>query len=279
MADPTAQTAVDHVVARYPLSLRQRAKMAVKSAVGLEGVRPVRIMAGPARGVSMTLDFYGHTPMYFGVYEMELHRFTRRALADAQLVFDVGAYIGYDALMFAARSAARVITFEPDAEHLLRLRDNVERNHNLSPRVEIQPYAVTAARGAGRTTLDEVARRAGAPDFIKIDIDGGEVDALEGGRELLRTRRPHVIVETHSLELEQQCGTILTELGYRPVIKHNRSVWREFRGNAPHNRWLLASGRAGGARPYCPCGGELSDPGHVEGECKTRVVRLCTSHD
>jgi hypothetical protein len=93
----------------------------------------------------------------------------------------------------------------------------------------------------GTITLDSLSAAAGAPDFIKIDIDGGELDALTGGIETLRTARPDLVVETHSKQLEEDCGALLVDCGYRPVIKHNRSVWREHRP-IPHNRWLLARG-------------------------------------
>ncbi len=75
-----------------------------------------------------------------------------------------------------------------------------------------------------------------------MDIDGGEADALAGGAAMLREKRPHLIVETHSKALEDRCGALMVDMGYRPVIKHNRQIWREQRGGAEHNRWLLAAG-------------------------------------
>jgi hypothetical protein len=240
----SADPPVDHAVERVAgLTVRQTVKSAIKSALGLTGTKRVQILAGPARGVTMTLDFYGHTPLFLGMYELELHGFSREALRGAELVLDVGGYIGYDALMFAANCPGRVITFEPDERRLPALRDNVAQNPSLAPRITVNPTAVGLSDGNGATTLGAISASAGVPDFIKIDIDGGELDALRGGLELLRTRRPHLIVETHSLELEQACGSLLVECGYQPVIKHNRRIWREFRGGAPHNRWLLAAGR------------------------------------
>ena len=46
---------------------------------------------------------------------------------------------------------------------------------------------------------------------------------------MLRDRRPHLVVETHSAELKSECGSLLSEIGYRPVVKHNRRIWREHR--------------------------------------------------
>jgi hypothetical protein len=221
-------------------------KVAIKNAVGLRGVKRVELLAGPARGVRMTLDFSGHTPMYLGMYEWELHGFLRKTLPGARLVFDVGGYIGYDALLFAANSPGRIVTFEPNPENARLLEANVEQNPSLSERIALSPEAIGAQRGNGATTLDVMSDRFGAPDLVKIDIDGGELDALSGGSRTLREGRPHLIVETHSQQLERDCGVLLAECGYRPIIKHNRRIWREQRGGAAHNRWLLATGHPTG---------------------------------
>jgi len=44
-------------------------------------------------------------------------------------------------------------------------------------------------------TLDELARDLEPPDLVKIDVDGGEVDAFRGELELLGHRRPTLVVE------------------------------------------------------------------------------------
>ena len=224
----------------------RRLKVAIKDALGLRGVKRVELLAGPARGVTMTLDFSGHTPMYLGMYEWELHAFLRKTLPTARLIFDVGGYIGYDALLFAANSPGRVVTFEPNPDNAQLLEANVGQNPSLSERITLTSLAVSGQSGDGATTLDAASGRFGAPDLVKIDIDGGELDALSGGVKTLREQRPHLIVETHSKKLERDCGVLLADCGYRPIIKHNRQIWREQRGGAPHNRWLLATGHPTG---------------------------------
>jgi methyltransferase FkbM-like protein len=221
----------------------RRLKVAIKNLLGLRGVKQVRLIRGPARGVRMTLDFAGHTPMYLGMYEWELHRFLRERLPGSLLVFDVGGYIGYDALVLAKNSIAQVVTFEPNPANQRLLQANIDQNPDLRDRIVINSAAIGRHDGDGATTLDLIAEKIGMPDFIKMDIDGGEFDALAGGVTVLRERLPSLIVETHSKRLEDECGALLVEYGYRPIVKHNRQIWREQRGGAEHNRWLLAPGR------------------------------------
>jgi Methyltransferase FkbM domain len=224
------------------VSAGRRVKIAIKNAIGFRGVKETEILAGPARGIRMQLDFSGQTPKYLGMFEWELHHFYRQVLPSAQLVFDVGGAEGYCALLYAANSPGRIVTFEPNPSEVDLLRANIDRNPGFDGRILIKQAMVGRQNGSDSTTIDDVAKETGAPDFIKVDVDGGELDVLTGGENTLREHRPHLVVETHTHQLEQQCGSLLVEYGYRPVIKHNRRIWREERGGAPHNRWLLAAG-------------------------------------
>ena len=224
------------------MTLRRTIKVGIKRAIGFKGTRKVNILAGPARGLTMNLDFSGQTPMYLGMYEWELHRWLRATLPGVRLTYDIGGYMGYYALMFALNSGGRVVTFEPDPGRAELLRENIAHNPLLQPRISVNTMSIGRKNGDGTVTLDSLSESAGPPGLIKMDIDGGELDALAGGLTVLREKRPHVLVETHSPELERECGTLLAECGYRPLIKHNRRVWREYRGGAELNRWLLARG-------------------------------------
>ena len=58
-------------------------------------------------------------------------------------------------------------------------------------------------------TLDGVARRLPRPDLIKVDAEGAELDVLEGGRQLLTTVRPRLIVEFTTPQLLDQARQLL----------------------------------------------------------------------
>lgn len=200
------------------------------------------VLFGPAKGVQLRLDPNHHAPLMLGYYELELVSSLKRFAAHADCVFDVGGAFGYDALMLAQIAPGRVVTFEPLPDKVMQMQHNLELNRSLADRVVVRAEPL-GAPGDGVATVDEMAAIYGAPKFIKIDVDGGEVDVLRGAERTLLDHRPHLVIETHSPELERQSGDLLLAAGYRPRIKHNRKVLVEHRPS-PHCRWLIAEGRS-----------------------------------
>jgi FkbM family methyltransferase len=126
-------------------------------------------------------------------------------LPQTALCFDIGANLGQKAEVFLA-CGARVILVEPNSLCLPTLKFHFAKN----PKAEIVTQAVGSAEqmtnlyvhgtdarasvhedwasGLGRTkiltvpvtTLDALINRFGAPHFIKIDVEGFEVEVLQG---------------------------------------------------------------------------------------------------
>lgn len=128
------------------------------------------------------------------------------------IALDVGAYKGETAVWLAGRAGPNgaVYALEPDPSTVSKLSANVERNRSATQApISILPCAVgvtsgkqcfSAVTGGGShmdrageitidmMTIDQVVEDLGLArvDLIKMDIEGGEVDALRGAEGTLR---------------------------------------------------------------------------------------------
>ncbi len=146
------------------------------------------------------------------------------------VVYDVGAFHGILTLFFASR-AAQVIAYEPNEASYGRLIENIRLN-NLT-NVQVRKLGVGSQPGAGTlhyaprmagggtlrpnaiapvsqrveiTTLDRdiAATSLPAPDLIKIDIEGWELEALEGARATINAHHPALFLEMHGETLGEK---------------------------------------------------------------------------
>jgi hypothetical protein len=193
----------------------------------------------------MEIDPTSPLDMYLGLYEFEIAEYVHEFCTPGARCFDIGAFDGYYALVFSRLTGSDVVVFESDIEACERVRRNCDANPGLGERVDIRHAYVAFETNPGENciALDDCVRRGDLflPDVIKIDVDRAELSVLSGARELLSARHPHLIIETHSLELEQACGDLLVELGYAPRVVTQRR-WLAENRSLPHNRWLVARG-------------------------------------
>lgn len=191
-----------------------------------------RVQAGPLAG--MTLEGGDTAGYLLGVSEPLLQSVIVQRLPRGGVFYDVGANVGYVALL-ACVAGARVHCFEPVADTAATLRRNLATNgfssaavHELalSDETGTAEFTVTADtgraglaqfRGMGERVQVQTARLDDLdlepPDVVKIDVEGAEVLALEGMRDTLRKHRPVVVVEIHakktmaaSREVLEACG-------------------------------------------------------------------------
>lgn len=201
------------------------------------------IRFGIGRGAVIPVDFAQHTRLYLGLYEIELNRYLRAFCTRGLPAFDVGAQLGYDALVLARLTRAPVLSFEADSELAKAMVGTFSANRSIARLLSPRHATVASVTGIrGEVALDDVAYGEGfVPGLVKVDIDGAEVEALQGAARILREAHPHWIIETHSAELERHCALLLRDAGYRPRIVHQRRIWPDFRPTE-HNRWLIAKG-------------------------------------
>ena len=183
----------------------------------------VEVERGQARGLSLLLDMRYDAKLASGDAEPELQARLSSLVRPGSVVWDVGAHVGFFALTLARMVAPEglVVAFEADDANVDALREAVPRNGLAN--VEICPVAVWSEPGtvvferrsdtAGAingavvetgsgvsvtaTSLDAELERRRIPDFVKIDVEGGEEQVLIGARQLLAEHRPVVVCEVH----------------------------------------------------------------------------------
>jgi FkbM family methyltransferase len=90
----------------------------------------------------------------------------------------------------------------------------------------ILPGRSTAVIEVETTTLDRyLADNQMRPSLIKLDVEGAEFLALEGGRQFLRDARPLLVIETHVVDVadhfdHDRMRRFLDGLGYRYQVRH-----------------------------------------------------------
>jgi hypothetical protein len=232
-------------VANILFQLEARLKEIVKPRLFRDERVPRRVRFGIGRGLVFLLNRRHELQKELGLWEVEAQRVYARFVKPGSTVFDVGAADGDSALLLARLAApGMVVAFEPDPELRQRMTQNAALNPALPP-LHIIPAFVGARDERERTTLDSIITEGTIPPpcFVKIDVDGAELDVLSGMQELLTKCHPVVLVEVHGMDRELDCQAFLTARAYEVQVVKNawwRTLYPEHRQPIIHNRWLLA---------------------------------------
>ena len=114
------------------------------------GIVPVKVAGGDLAGYSILLDMQIDKDYWLGTYEPELQEAVRKLVKPGEVIYDVGANIGYVSLLLAkaAGETGKVYAFEALPENAERWRKNMELN-GMDSRLCLIPKAVTQARRSG----------------------------------------------------------------------------------------------------------------------------------
>ncbi|MBK8980195.1 MAG: FkbM family methyltransferase [Planctomycetes bacterium] len=187
--------------------------------------------------------------------EAIIERVYRTWLRDGALAVDMGACVGRHTapMAEAVGTAGRVVAFEPVPSSARTLRKNLAARDVLT-RVDVHECALSNTSGTaeffvaeqlvgwsglrqrpryGRETsvrpietpvhtLDELLRtRERAVAFIKADLEGGELHALQGARDILTHDRPIVVLEADIKSAARMYGFETEEyFGYFDSVRY-----------------------------------------------------------
>jgi predicted RNA methylase len=181
--------------------------------------------------------------LYLGTAEAEIAPHFRRLVTPGMRCVDIGGNNAYYALILARMTATEVVSIDFDEAAIALGERNLALNPELGTRVRVQRCYVAAevAPERGIETLDHLVAGGAiaAPDFLKIDVEGGELEVLRGAAQTLRSARPRLIVETHGHAVESAVAELLIAAGYRVLVVNQRRRLREGRP-LEGNRWLVA---------------------------------------
>ena len=185
--------------------------------------------------------------IYFDrVYEKHIVDLIQKELRPGDIFIDIGSCIGYYALLASAFTGEKgqVIAFEPDKDNYSRLMKNISLNG--SKNIVVHQKAVSNVNAElefhinplnnGGHSLNEFEDYSSArvdkvmavrmDDFIdkelpgqlikwvKIDVEGHQMEVLEGMSSLLARQRPRLIVE-HPSDKENLLIEFLTNYNYK----------------------------------------------------------------
>jgi FkbM family methyltransferase len=175
---------------------------------------------------------------WLGSYESEKQRAFAELVAAGDIVFDIGANAGFFTLLASECVGfdGHVYAFEPVPRNLFYLREHLRLNRignvtvveaavsdqsgwaffNEGPNSAMGHLAPDGSLQVKRLCLDEVVPgQIAAPDCVKIDVEGAELQVLSGARTLLAEVHPSVFLATHGDESHKQCCRALESQGYR----------------------------------------------------------------
>lgn len=191
-----------------------------------------QILAGPAKGLWIRVNPRTGQNVRKGIGEPQVQKALNDYLRPGMTFYDLGANIGFFSLIAAqlVGPSGLVISFEADPDIADRLRENLAYNRFAHATVEQKavwskagtvPFSrvdsnTSPDRGLGHVvanepagpnsitvetvSLDGYSSSHPAPDFLKCDVEGAEIDVFQGAARLLAEKRPILLVEMHSEE-------------------------------------------------------------------------------
>ena len=174
-----------------------------------------------ARGTENGLALLSPKPKFLGPltlkgFENRFERFFK--IEDGDTVLDVGACIGDTTVPMAIKTGEKgiVIAVEPEPNNISFLKANTSKFNNVwiiekaawNRKETVRFYIHPSIMGHSiidqfkhyievqADTLDNIVKAWDRIDFAKIDVQGAELQVLEGAEEMLKKTRK-IVVETH----------------------------------------------------------------------------------
>ena len=204
-----------------------------------------------AKGIRLSLNFSipPERAVGLGQFEPDIVPLFESLIPKSGIVLDVGAWIGYYALLAAQKTGerGRIIAIEPVPENIDAIIRNVRLNHLNN--IEVVPCGVSHCEGISSFTpiasptahiipfqkdnaikirirkLDDILHDAGIShvDVMIMDVEGSESYAFQGLRAFLENRAiDNIICEVHPRFLKRHNCNI--QEVYQLLTKNNYNI-------------------------------------------------------
>lgn len=201
-----------------------------------------RVILGKNRGFRMRYRDDLNLDMLLGIHEPNTFEVFDLFIRPGMVVADIGANVGYFSRFLSHKvgDKGKVFAFEPIPSTFQELEENIRTNglqnittvnkavtdHNGSVTMYLSHthyMASTDSKWAGESkatevpaiTLDSFFEEKGFfPDFIKMDIEGGGVYALQGMVNCITRNEPVLFLESHTSEEDLAIGRALQLADY-----------------------------------------------------------------
>ncbi|MEO8414734.1 MAG: FkbM family methyltransferase [Ginsengibacter sp.] len=187
-----------------------------------------------------------------GTYERKQSERFASYCAASNCFWDLGAHVGYYTLLYNSQNPeGKTFAFEPSEANAKLYHRHMElnqiKNYQLfqaavSNKEGILSFNKTRSTVAGK--LDETGdtkvkamqlskfiekNEFAVPGLVKMDIEGGEENALLDVKEIFMKTKPVLFLSTHGKQVHLNCIRLLTEMGYNlePLDKPNLNDCRE----------------------------------------------------
>ncbi len=203
------------------------------------------VLFGIYRGLKLEINLRDKLQVYLGLWERETYPYINRSFKKSNWFIDIGSGDGELCILFLKSTlVSKVYAFDPLINSTDQMKNDMLRNGiSKDSRLIVSNKLVGNNQNENYIKMDNIEVDYNKNGFIKIDVEGSELDVLESGKSLLNYDKVDLLIETHSKQLEDECITYLRNLNYNTQIIYN-AWWRilvpEYRPTG-HNRWLWAS--------------------------------------
>lgn len=205
-----------------------------------------RILSGPLRGRWIVTSWHDYPKAIVGLDSKPLLKWLAKNVSPGETWLDVGSHFGYvaSALSFMVGKSGRVFAFEP----MVNTAGCIQQTRQLNdlPQLTIVPLALanpenlemkrlSTQKGMIDSTIEQEERAAWAETFftarldwlwthicdnnphvdgIKVDVQGMEIEVIQGMRDLLTQYKPKLVIELHAGVSREDFLDLIKEVGY-----------------------------------------------------------------